>query len=151
MRSSQSAQGTVPVYLVGKGKAADQRGVAYESAWGACRFPKTMSSAWKEQVSTLVRKVLMREVTRAAPDISSEERWGAILQVISKLGTGDLVSGAHRRNLKAWDVCQKRKDKTDVKESSYTCACSWFISLWAWNEHTVVNQPQSNKFFFFFF
>lgn len=66
----------------------------------------------------------MREVTRAAPDISSEERWGAILQVISKLGTGDLVSGAHRRNLKAWDVCQKRKDKTDVKESGYTCACS---------------------------
>ena len=63
----------------------------------------------------------MREVTQAALDISSEERWGAILQVISKLGTGDLVSEAHKRNLKAWDVCQKRKDKTHKRERLHMC------------------------------
>ena len=61
----------------------------------------------------------MREIIREAPEIAREERWGAILQVISKLGTGHLVTGTHKRNLKAWDVCQKKKDKTNVKKRGY--------------------------------
>ena len=65
----------------------------------------------------------MREIIREAPEIASEERWGAILQVISKLGTGHLVTGTHKRNLKAWDVCQKKKDKQNKrkKERLYVC------------------------------
>ena len=64
----------------------------------------------------------MREIIREAPEIASEERWGAILQVISKLGTGHLVIGTQKRNLKAWDVCQKKTNKTNVKkERLYVC------------------------------
>ena len=41
------------------------------------------------------------------------------MQVISKLGTGHLVIGTQKRNLKAWDVCQKKTNKTNVKKRGY--------------------------------